>query len=309
MKKIISIGEVVWDMLPAGKQLGGAPVNFAYYAAALGAEACPITAIGKDALGDETLAALKETGLDLRAVQRNDLPTSRVNITLDEAGIPQYEIVENVAWDSLEATAEDIVLMRGADAVCWGSLSQRSEKSRKSILTLLDAAPQDCVKVFDINIRQNYYDREGITESLRRCNILKLNEDELPLLQKMFSLSSDFQQAIKALCLEYGISLVIFTQGARCSEIYDTDGLLSHIDTPKVKVVDTVGAGDSFTATFVSGLLGGAAVADAHRRAVEVSARVCTYSGAIRRISPEEAPTSITKLQTESTAQSCFERL
>ncbi len=281
MKKIIGIGEVVWDVLPSGKKLGGAPVNFAYFASQFGAGAFPVTAIGRDSLGDETLEALRATGLDLSYVQRNALPTSRVLVTLDADGVPQYEIVENVAWDAMECTPAALSLLRTADAVCWGSLSQRSPASKAAVLSMLDAVPAGAVKVFDINIRQHYYDRDTLAESLRRADILKLNEDELPLLRSLFGLPESDAAAVAALVARFGLREVILTKGADCSEVYGAKGLLSHLDTPRVKVADTVGAGDSFTAAYVASRLDGRSVAEAHALAVRVSAWVCTQNGAI----------------------------
>lgn len=279
--RIIGIGEVVWDCLPQGKRLGGAPINFSFFAKELGADAYPVTAIGTDALGDETLAALRTTGLDLSYVSRNPLPTGRVIVTLDRNGVPQYEIIEHVAWDEMECTADVRALVSKANAVCWGSLAQRSEKSREAIMNMIDAVPDASLKVFDINIRQHFYSAELIVQSLRRANVLKLNEDELPLLISLLSLPTDFTAAIAELVSRYSLRYVIFTQGAVRSGIYDSDGEVSSVDTPKVEVVDTVGAGDSFTATFVVSILKGMTVAEAHRKAVEVSAYTCTQNGAV----------------------------
>ena len=154
MKKIIGIGEIVWDVLPEGKRIGGAPVNFAYFSNALGAIAYPVSAVGKDALGDEALKALAPSGLDLSYVQRNAMPTGQGLVDMGAEGIPQYEIIENVAWDSIECTPEVVELMKTADVVCWGTLAQRSPKSAESILKIVDSAPESCLKVYDINLRQ-----------------------------------------------------------------------------------------------------------------------------------------------------------
>lgn len=279
--KIIGIGEVVWDCFPGGRRLGGAPVNFCFFAKELGADSYPVTAIGEDELGDETMAALEKTGLDLRYISRNRLPTGKVLVSLNEAGVPQYHIVENVAWDAIECSRATMELVSDADAVCWGSLAQRSEKSRTAILRLIDAAPDASLKVFDINIRQHFYSTEWIVESLQRANVLKLNEDELPLLISLFSLPTDFGEAIAELISRFSLKYVIFTQGAKCSGIYDAGGEVSSIDTPRVEVADTVGAGDSFTAAFVVNILRGESVAESHRSAVNVSAYTCTQRGAI----------------------------
>lgn len=279
--KVIAIGETVWDMLPAGKQLGGAPLNFAFFAKELGADAYAVSAIGNDSLGDETFRVASATGVNLDRLQRNDLPTSRVLVTLDEKGIPQYEIVEGVAWDAMECSDADVELMKDASVVCWGSLAQRCEKSRRSVLAMLEAAPQDCMKVFDINIRQHYYSREVIETSLAHADILKLNEDELPLVADMLGLQGEDKEVVAELMERYSLRYLVYTHGADFSEVYASDGAYSHVPTPKVEVADTVGAGDSFTAVFVTSLLKGASLSEAHAKAVEVSAFVCTQHGAI----------------------------
>ena len=280
-KKVIAIGEIVWDCLPAGKQLGGAPLNFAYFAKELGAESYAVSAVGNDALGDETLEVASASGVCLDHVQRNDLPTSRVLITLDGNGIPQYEIVEGVAWDAIECTDSALELVKDASVICWGSLAQRSSKSRESVLAMLAAAPKSCLKVFDINIRQHYYSREVIEASLEYADILKLNEDELPLVADMLGLTGSEKEIVSALIKKYALTHLIYTHGADFSEVYAADGGYSHVPTPKVKVADTVGAGDSFTAVFVTSLLQGKSLEESHAKAVEVSAYVCTQNGAI----------------------------
>lgn len=278
-KKIIGIGEIVWDMLPSGKQLGGAPVNFCYFAHALGAKACPVSAVGKDALGDEALKILMDEGIDISFIQRNNLPTSRVLVSTDSEGIPQYEIMENVAWDCIECSPEVLELIKDADVVCWGSLAQRSGKSGESILRMIDAAPESCLKVFDINLRQNFYSREIIEESLLRADILKLNEDELPVVAGLFDIEGG-EPATK-LIKKFGLKYIIYTQGSVCSIVYDACGVVSSMATPAVTVADTVGAGDSFTATYLTAALNGKTAEEAHRLAVKVAAFVCTVHGAI----------------------------
>lgn len=282
--KVIAIGEIVWDCLPSGKQLGGAPLNFAFFAKELGAEAYAVSAVGNDELGDETLSVAAKTGICLDYVQRNSLPTSRVLVNLNDIGIPQYEIVEGVAWDAMDCNDAALKLVEDASVICWGSLAQRSEKSRESVLALLDAAPDTCIRVFDINIRQNYYTRDVIEASLRRSDILKLNEDELPLVAHMLGVEGSEKEIVSSLMEIYSLKYLIYTHGADFSEIYSADGECSHIPTPKVSVADTVGAGDSFTAVFVTSLLKGMSVKESHASAVEVSAFVCTQNGAINSL-------------------------
>lgn len=278
MKKpvIIGVGEIVWDCLPEKRALGGAPVNFAYHAMRLGADSYPVSAVGRDELGEETLTECRSYGLRTDFLQQNNLPTSRVLVSLDDRGIPTYRILENVAWDDLRATPEVLGVAGRADAVCWGSLAQRSEGSRAAILRIVDAVPAGAWKVFDINLRQHYYDKAVIQASLERANILKLNEDELPIVLQMMSLDG-----IPAVVKQYGLDYLIYTCGAKDSEVYGPEGLISHIDTPRVDVVDTVGAGDSFTAAFVTAILHGETPASAHAKAVDLSARVCQARGAM----------------------------
>lgn len=279
----MGIGELVWDMLPGGRQLGGAPVNFAYWCGRLGAEGYPVSAVGGDDLGREAFDRLAGTGLDLGYVQRNALPTGRVNVTLSGNGIPGYDIVEGVAWDTLEADARTLELAAQADAVCWGSLAQRSEASRRAIAAILGATRPECLKVFDINIRQHWYSREIVTDSLRQADVLKLNEDELPLVASLFGIGKSGAEAIAEFVRAFSLRYVIYTAGADYSEIHSAEGLLSRIPTPQVEVADTVGAGDSFTAAFITSLLQGDPVAACHRKAVETAAEVCTVHGAIPR--------------------------
>lgn len=279
----MGIGEFVWDMLPGGRQLGGAPVNFAYWCGRLGAEGYPVSAVGGDDLGREAFDRLAGTGLDLGYVQRNALPTGRVNVTLSGNGIPGYDIVEGVAWDALEADARTLELAAQADAVCWGSLAQRSEASRRAIAAILGATRPECLKVFDINIRQHWYSREIVTDSFRQADVLKLNEDELPLVASLLGIGKSDAETIAELIRAFSLRYVIYTAGADHSEIHSAEGLLSRIPTPQVEVADTVGAGDSFTAAFITSLLQGDPVAACHCKAVETAAEVCTVHGAIPR--------------------------
>lgn len=278
---IFGIGEIVWDCLPAGRKLGGAPVNFAYYAGKLGAESYAVSAVGQDPLGDETLECCSGFGLDTRYIVRNALPTSRVLVTLDQEGIPKYEILQGVAWDALEASEEVLGVLSKADAVCWGSLAGRSDASFNAISDMIAAAPEHCMKVFDINLRQHYYSADKIAASLDEATALKLNEDELPVLVDLFGLPQDAPEALREIALRWHLDYAIYTCGAAFSEIHGAGGLISHIDTPKVKVADTVGAGDSFTAAFITSILKGTDVREAHEAAVALAAKVCASHGAI----------------------------
>lgn len=286
-KKIVGIGEIVWDMLPAGKQLGGAPLNFAYFAKELGAMSYVISATGDDDPGKEALRKLSATGVDISFLQCNHLPTGMVLISIDGEGIPDYKIIENVAWDQIECSSCELELLSKADAICWGSLAQRSEKSRKNIIKMLDATAVNCLRVFDINIRQHYCNRDIAEASLIRAGILKLNDQELLPVSEMFGLSGDEEGKLVSLIKMFDLKEVIYTQGALCSDVYDSSGLSSRIMTPRVKVADTIGAGDSFTAAYIVSRINGKDVRSSHEKAVEVSAFVCTQSGAINPL-PQE---------------------
>ena len=277
---IVALGEVLWDMLPGGKKIGGAPLNFACHATQLGCKGVMVSSIGKDALGDELLEGIAPIGVELSFIQRSNMPTSMVDVVVDSQGTPQYIINEGVAWDHILFTPEMDALAQKADAVCWGSLAARSETSRTTIIRFVESTREDCLKVFDINIRQHYYDKEFINWGLTQANVLKLNDDELPLLQGYYSLMGDPIEQCRELLERFGLRYVVYTCGSKESVVVGAEDI-SRIDTPKVEVVDTVGAGDSFTAAFVSGLIRGDSIAETHRHAVDIAAYVCTQAGAI----------------------------
>ena len=283
---VIGIGEALWDMLPEGKKLGGAPANFAFHAGQFGLEIMAVSAIGLDPLGEEIAKELEEHGLPFH-LDRIDYPTGTVQVTLDSNGIPRYEIKEDVAWDNIPYTKELADLAGRAQAVCFGSLAQRNPVSRETIGWFLDAVPEDCLKVFDINLRQSFYSKEIIEDSLRRCDILKINDEELEIVKEMFGLEDLPTEGLcRSIIDEYGLKMLILTCGVNGSHVFSGD-VSSFIETPKVKVADTVGAGDSFTGAFVASILKGKTVREAHEAAVKVSAFVCTQSGAMPVI-PED---------------------
>ena len=281
-RHIIGIGEALWDMLPAGRQIGGAPANFAYHMSQFGYDATAVSAVGLDAAGDDLVAELDKRGLS-HMMQRVAHPTGTVEVTLDNAGVPQYDIRRNVAWDFIPLTQELMRMAAQCRCVCFGSLAQRSVVSRETIHRFLDAMPDtpETLKIFDINLRQSFYTREVLCDSLRRCNILKINDEELVTISRMFGYPGiDLQDKCWILLAKYDLKMLILTCGVNGSYVF-TPGHVSFIETPKVKVADTVGAGDSFTAAFTSALLKGYSVAEAHRLAVDTSAYVCTQQGAM----------------------------
>ena len=279
---IVGLGEALWDVLPEGKKLGGAPANFAYHAGQfLGPEnTIAISALGEDKLADETIESLKEHGLT-HLMPRVPYPTGTVQVTLDEEGIPTYDIKENVAWDNIPLDSEIQAIARQCRAVCFGSLAQRNVISRETIHKFLDLTPKDCLKIFDINLRQQFYTKEVIQESIRRCNILKINDEELVIIGRMFGYPGlDMENKCWLILGKYNLDMLVLTCGTNGSYVF-TPGQMSFQETPHVEVADTVGAGDSFTGSFCAAILSGKPVVEAHKLAVEVSAYVCTQNGAM----------------------------
>ncbi len=284
---VVGLGEVLWDVLPEGKKLGGAPANFAYHAGQfLGNNTIAISALGEDRLADETIEALREHGLN-DLLPRVPYPTGTVQVTLDEQGIPTYDIKENVAWDNIPFDSDIQQIASNCRAVCFGSLAQRNVVSRETIHKFLDATPDDCLKIFDINLRQQFYTKEIIKESMQRCNILKINDEELVLIGRMFGYPGlDIENKCWLILGKYNLDMLVLTCGTNGSYVF-TPGQMSFQPTPKVEVADTVGAGDSFTGSFCAAILNGKPVAEAHKKAVAVSAFVCTQNGAMPILPPE----------------------
>ena len=285
MKNVVGLGEALWDMLPAGRQIGGAPANFAYHAGQFGHLAYAVSAVRRDELGQELISKFEEAKLNM-VIPQVDYPTGTVGITLNESGIPQYEIREDVAWDNIPVSEELLALAQDTSAVCFGSLAQRSIVSRRTIQRFLEAMPDNrqTFKIFDVNLRQNYYDREVIGTSLEYCNILKLNDEELPIIVQLLGVEGcGDEEKCRCLMKKYSLDILILTQGSRGSYVF-TEDETSFIETPKVEVADTVGAGDAFTGAFVGSLLNGKSVREAHITAVRVSAYVCTQHGAMPEI-------------------------
>lgn len=279
---IVGMGEVLWDMLPEGKKIGGAPANFAYHVSQYGFDGCVVSAVGDDKLGNEILESFNNRRLNY-LIQRVPYPTGTVQIELDESGIPCYEIKENVAWDNIPFTVDLEKLAKKTRAVCFGSLAQRNTVSRETINRFLDvmsdAAGQ--YRVFDVNLRQGFYDKEILCNSMKRCNILKINDEELVAVSRMFEYPGiNLEDKCRALLSEYGLEILILTCGVNGSYVFTRENV-SFVNTPKIEVADTVGAGDSFTATFISAILKGKSIREAHELAVEVSAYVCTQNGAM----------------------------
>lgn len=279
---VVGMGEALWDVLPEGKKIGGAPANFAYHVSQFGLPSYVVSAVGDDALGHEIIDNLTSKGLSL-LIAEVPYPTGTVQVEIDPAGIPQYEIKENVAWDNIPFTDTLEDLARNTQAVCFGSLAQRNVVSRETINRFLDVMPDNdsTLRVFDVNLRQGFYTKEILTNSMERCNILKINDEELVTVSRMFGYPGiDLQDKCWILLGKYNLKMLILTCGINGSYVF-TPGNVSFQPTPEVDVADTVGAGDSFTAAFISGILKGKSVAEAHTSAVLTSAFVCTQKGAM----------------------------
>jgi fructokinase len=285
---VVGMGEALWDILPDGRKIGGAPANFAYHASQFGLNSCVASAVGNDELGNETIKNLTSKGLNLM-VPQIPYPTGTVQVTLDANGVPAYDIKEGVAWDNIPFTPELEALAKDTQAVCFGSLAQRSIVSRETIHKFLNAMPNDDkhLKIFDINLRQSFYSKETICESMKRCNILKINDEELVIVSRLFGYPGiDLKDKCWLLIGKYKLNMLILTCGVNGSYVF-TPGGMSFVDTPKVEVADTVGAGDSFTGSFCAAILKGKSVHEAHELAVKVSAFVCTQKGAMPTLPKE----------------------
>lgn len=301
---IVGLGEILFDCLPDGKKLGGAPANFAYHVSQLGLNGIAVSAIGDDEDGKLILEKLSTRNLKTH-LETVDFPTGTVQVTLSGNGIPQYDICLGVAYDNIPWTPAIEEIARNARAVCFGSLAQRTAVTRATVQKFLDTMPAlGTLKVFDINLRQDWYSKEIIEESLKRCNVLKINDEEIVKVAEIFGLAPirdinqatndaeallqpvDFEDQVRALLRQYELQMVVLTCGAYGSYVVTDDDI--HFEaTPKVKVADTVGAGDSFTGSFCAAILAGKSIAEAHKIGVDVSAYVCTQAGAMP-IYPEE---------------------
>lgn len=280
---VVGLGEVLWDMLPEGRKIGGAPVNFAYHAGQFGIDTMAVSAIGNDKLGEDTIAEMNGKHLN-HIFPSVPYPTGSVQVSLDEKGVPAYDIKENVAWYNIPFTNEIESVARSCRAVCFGSLAQRNAVSRNTIRKFIESTPSGCIRIFDINLRQNFYTSNVIRDSLELCNILKINDEEIMLVSRMFNYdSSNIENVCRTIMEDFSLEMVILTCGTKGSYIF-TKGGVSFMPTPKVNVADTVGAGDSFTGSFCAAILRGLTVAEAHKKAVEVSAYVCTQNGAMPEI-------------------------
>ena len=281
---MVGLGEILWDVLPDGKQLGGAPANFAYHAQALGGQGVVVSCIGNDELGKEILSSLDELQLQRQYVSvDNSHPTGTVTVKLDEDGKPDYIIHENVAWDFIPFNSSLSVLAAQTAAVCFGSLCQRSPVSRKTIRSFLAATGADCIRVLDINLRQSYFNREIINTMLELSNVLKLNDEELAVVANLLGITGSETDILSQLAERYALRLIALTRGASGSRLYAQGEDSNHQGFP-AQIADTVGAGDSFTAAMTLELLNGKNLDTINKYANRVASFVCSQSGATPKL-------------------------
>ena len=282
---VVGLGELLWDLLPEGKQVGGAPANFVYHVTGLGAQGRIVSSIGQDDLGQEMLTRLKEKQIDTSYVHQDpDHETGTVSIVLDKAGKPDYVIHEDMAWDFIPYGIALDHLAAEADAVCFGTLGQRSAVSRDTIQRFLQATKPTCFHVFDINLRQSFYTPELILVLLKHADILKLNDEELPVLAYMLKIPGHQSDVLGVLQQTYQLKMIVLTKGAEGSVLYTPDCVSTCQAPADLKIVDTVGAGDAFTAAVTMGVLKGQDLDTIHKSANQLAAYVCTQQGAMPSI-------------------------
>ena len=285
-KTVVSIGEILWDVFPQGKRLGGAPANFAWNMAQLGYRARLLTAVGRDELGREILQRLAPSGLDAD-VQQTDYPTGSVQVETDAAGVPTYRFRADVAWDHLRFTEAEAAMAASADCVCYGTLASRSTETARSLEAFLQvvARRKTACRVFDVNLRQDFYSRELIERLLGLSDVVKVNEEELEVLAGMWLPGAgDREEKCRELLARFGLRLVVLTCGGQGSLVVCSDGEISRKSSPAIEIADTVGAGDAFTAGFCAGLLGRKRLERCHELGVELASFVCTRPGAMQQI-------------------------
>jgi fructokinase len=277
---VVGLGELLWDVFPESQRLGGAPANFAIHCQQMGATSGPVSCIGRDELGEETLRTLREMGVGVTHIARSEeKDTGTVQVSLDDQGKPSYQIKEDVAWDYIELTPDLQDLSKRMNAICFGSLGQRSSSSRKAIRAFVEGTPANCLRIFDVNLRQDYFSREIIEDSLKIANVLKVSDEELSVLARYFDLAGDPQSQLSALRSAFDLTLIAYTRGGDGSLIITADG---EDDFPGLdaEIVDSVGAGDSFAASLCMGLLHGWSLSRINSFANKVAAFVCSQEGA-----------------------------
>ena len=279
-KTIFSLGEILWDIFPEGKKIGGAPANVVFYLSRLDENPVLVSRVGTDSLGEEALAICQNCSLKTDFIQKDEVhSTGKVNVHLDSQGVPRFEIQDNVAWDFIEESPPLFLTIKEADAVCFGTLAQRHEKSRTTIRRLLEQTRTDCLKVLDLNLRFPYFDKELIEASLRMADVLKLNSDELAIVSELFSLNGVELELLRTLLEKFSIKVIGLTTGENGSILLSDEKEFRHPGYC-ISAVDTVGAGDAFTAALVHGLLSGLELEEINDFANRLASLVCTKKGA-----------------------------
>ena len=284
---IVGIGEILWDMLPSGKVIGGAPANFAYHAQELGESSIVVSCIGNDELGREIISSLekKDMPTEFLYIDKSH-PTGVVSARISKEGKPSYLIQEEVAWDYIPTSTLIRELAFKSAAVCFGTAAQRSQLSRMTIQTFVGLMEQDSIRVFDINLRQNFYSQDVIETSLSLANVLKLNVNELSVVKKLLRLNGDEKKILNDLSRKYSLNLIALTRGREGSILF-TEGKTSNHEGHKINVEDTVGAGDAFVAGLVTGMLRGYELDDLHNKANRVASYICSKHGATPSLTNE----------------------
>ncbi len=275
---VVGIGELLWDIFPEGKRLGGAPANFSYHCQQLGAMGYPVSAVGADVLGEDIRFGLSSRGIDDSFIEDVEHPTGTVQVTL-EGGIPNYKILVDVAWDHIPASRKLEGLAQRTDAVSFGSLAQRNEVSRSTLRSFLNAMASDSIRIFDVNLRQSFYSQMIIKSSLQQSSILKLSDEELPVLAEMFKLEGSNADQLEMLRSMFELSLIAYTRGPKGSWLVTANEVNEHAGY-SVEAIDSVGAGDAFSAALCMGLLNQCSLAEVNDLANRTAAHVCTQNGA-----------------------------
>ncbi|MCA9063294.1 MAG: carbohydrate kinase, partial [Planctomycetaceae bacterium] len=279
---IVGLGEVLWDMFPNRARFGGALANYVCSVAGLGGNTVSVamvTAVGVDPFGDHAVATLEKQGVDIRFIQRSQQPTGQVKVQIDGTGAATYDFAPDVAWDSLMWTEDLEALARRADVVCFGTLAQRSELSRRTILHFLSCVRQTATKVLDVNLRPPHYSLETVLHSLQMADVLKLNEEELPVIATLCRCSGNHLDVLRQLVDRFDLKLVALTRGERGSLLVRGSQISEFPGIP-TEVMDTVGAGDAFTAAMTLGMLRNQALSEMNERASQVASYVCSQVGA-----------------------------
>lgn len=286
---VVGLGELLWDVFPDGKRPGGAPANVAYQAQQLGCQGVVASRVGKDQLGDELITFLESKGLRTLAIQRDEnAPTGRVTVSFNEQNQPQYVIHEDVAWDNIQFNDELQSVMSRADAVCFGTLAQRSTQSRSSIHAAVESTSENCLRVYDVNLRQDYYQDDWITSSLRLAHVVKLNDEEVDILAPQLQLPVGEVDFSRAIIQEFEVDLVCITRGARGCRVTCSEETVDIAGRP-VQVADTVGAGDAFTAGLIFSHLTGKSLRESGEFANKIGGLVASHHGAMPDLKEEFA--------------------